>query len=602
MDAPYELSKSWVVSPIEKENNMSQAIHLETDLLVIGGGVAGSRAALDADDAGLKTLMVVKGLLGKSGCSIFAGNLNFFGAPEGEDVEEYSLDERIKRGMEFQGKYTHYLGDQEYLSNAQRFSMTEFYPWLEEHGLYLIRDEHGTIVSDQPRRTSAWAVQMGMSGTVIADLYRKLILASKTIRVLEETTVTRLLVNDGEVVGAAALDFVTSTFYIIRAKAVILATGHSNYLSERSTGTRDGSASGWVMAYEAGCRLQNLEMQWYHASDIAYPATWMRLHLYPNPMPGTTHRSQLFNSDEEMFFDSNWVGDNPVPYINQLKHVIQEVKRGKAQIDGGYYSNYRHMEPEVLENWFYQAQFTKKIGVDLSTQLMENGLTWHMNVGGVHVDGQTMESDLPGLLIAGSVGALVTGGLNNVTWDGVVAARQAEQRVRSLSDLKPLNNEQVAAEEARIYGLFRTEPAEGLLPGQVKKRIRKVMWEKHNYIKTEASMQEALDDLLRIEAEDVPRMRLQTDTKRFNYDWVDALDAVDMLEALKLEVQFCLYRKESRGAFYREDYPNTDNQNWLVHIMGRKGSDGELHLETEPVDLPYASPAETIASFFDVDY
>lgn len=583
---------------------MSQTIRLETDVLVIGGGLAGARSALSASEEGLKTIMVVKGLLGKSGCSIFAGNLNYYAAPEDEDgkAEEYPLEERIRRSMDFQAKYTHYLGDQEYLRDAQIFTLTEFYPWLERHGMYVLRDDHGTIVSDHPRRTSAWLVQMGMSGTLIMDLYRKLILARKEIQVFEETTVTRLLTNDGEVVGAAALDFVNGKFYIIRAKVVILATGHSNYLSERATGTRDGSASGWVMAYEAGCRLRNIEMQWYHASDVAYPATWMRLHLYPNPMPGTEHRSQLFNQEGEMFYDSNWMGDNPVPYIMQLKYLIKQVTAGKAQVDGGYYSNYRHVEPKVIDKWFYQAQFMNKIGVDLKTEMMENGITWHMNVGGVYANGKTMESDMPGLLIAGSVGSLVTGGLPNVTWDGIVAIRTAAERVRSMPSLKPLNEEQVAAEEARVHGLFRTEPAQGLLPGQVKKSIRRVMWEKHNYIKTEQSMQEALDGLLRIEEEELPRMRLQTDTTRYNYDWVDALDAVDMLEALKLEVQMCLFRKESRGAFYREDYPNTDNENWLVHVTSRKDANGELRIETEPVDLPYVRPKENVASFFDVDY
>jgi succinate dehydrogenase / fumarate reductase flavoprotein subunit len=164
------------------------------------------------------------------------------------------------------------------------------------------------------------------------------------------------------------------------------------------------------------------------------------------------------------------------------------------------------------------------------------------------------------------------------------------------------DDERVTAEYARVYGPFRTEPRDGLLPGQVKKRIRTAMWRHHNYIKTEETMRTALDELRRIEEEDVPRMRLQTDTTRFNYDWVDALDAVDMLRALQLEVQFCLYRQESRGAFYREDYPNTDNENWLVHVVGRKGADGDLALEKVPVDLPYARPDEAFASFFDVDY
>jgi succinate dehydrogenase/fumarate reductase flavoprotein subunit len=242
------------------------------------------------------------------------------------------------------------------------------------------------------------------------------------------------------------------------------------------------------------------------------------------------------------------------------------------------------------------------VGVDMKTEMFENGITWHMNVGGVRVDGATMSGGVPGLYIAGSVGGLVTGGLPNVMYDGVVAARSAVEWAREQGGVREANAGQAEAEAARVLGVFRTEPGEGLLPGQVKKRIRRAMWEHHNYIKSEATMARAQAELARIEAEDVPRMRLQTATRRFNYDWVDGLDALDMLQALQLEVAFSQYRKESRGAFYREDYPETNNVEWLVHVVGSKGGDGELAIERLPVDLPYARPEEQIASFFDVDY
>jgi succinate dehydrogenase/fumarate reductase flavoprotein subunit len=373
-------------------------------------------------------------------------------------------------------------------------------------------------------------------------------------------------------------------------------------MSLRATGTRDGSASGWVLAYDAGAKLQNIEMQWHHASDVAYPASWMRLHLYPNPLPGTEHRSQLFNSDGDMFFDSNWLPENPVPYIMQLKYLAKEVKAGKARLDGGFYSNFRHVEKESLENYIYQTQFAKKVGIDLSQEMYENAVTWHMNVGGVRVNGLTMESDVEGLLAAGSVAALVTGGLANSMYEGLTAAKTAGQRALEHATVPELDDEQVAEEEARVLGLLRTEPRDGLLPGQVKKRIRRAMWEHMNYVKTEASMRQAEAELDRIVDEDLPRMRVETDTRRFNYDWVEALDAADMVRALQIQVKFSLHRKESRGGFYREDYPMTDNTNWLRHLVGSRNGDGELTLDMEPVALPYAVPDEEIASFFDVDY
>ena len=586
---------------------MTGAVPLETDVLVIGGGVAGARAAYDANRAGLSVTMVIKGLLGKSGCSIFAGNLNYFappkdgtGAPPSEGVAEEE-DLRVRRTMAFLAKYTHYLGDQEYMLRASGWSQREFFDWIESRGIYILRDDDGEIVTDLPRRTQAWGVQMGMSGTVVMDMLRNLIFDTD-IRVLEQTTATRLMTRDGEVIGACALDYARGRLYAIRAGAVVLATGHSNYMSIRATGTRDGSASGWVLAYEAGAKIQNIEMQWHHASDVAFPATWMRLHLYPNPLPGTEHRSQLFNANGEMFFDSNWLPENPVPYIMQLKHLAKEVDAGRARLDGGYYTNFRHVERNSLENYIYQTQFARKVGIDLGEEMYENAVTWHMNVGGVRVNGSTMESDVPGLLAAGSVTALVTGGLANSMFEGLTAAETAQRRVESTPRLPELDANQLAAEERRVFGLLRTEPARGLLPGQVKKRIRLAMWEHMNYIKTEASMLAAQAELERIESEDLPRMRMNTDTRNFNYDWVDALDAVDMLKALQMQVRFSLHRKESRGCFFRKDHPVTDNRRWLKHLVGHREEGGELALEALPVDLPYAVPEEDFASFFDVDY
>jgi succinate dehydrogenase/fumarate reductase flavoprotein subunit len=598
------------ISKLERIHMIS-TIELETDVLILGGGAAGARAALATREAGLDTVMVVKGLLGKSGCSPFAGNLTYFYpsekgiigdkklSPEEQEEEDQA---HFLRVMEFYGRYTHYLGDQEYLKDASEWFINKFYPWLEKRGFYMMRNEKGKIISDIPYQTQAWSTQMGMSGQLLMDLLRKHVMMTN-VRLLEETSATRLLLTeDGEVAGAAALDYARGKFYIIRAKAVILATGHSNHLSLRSTGTRDGSASGWVMTYEAGGKLQDIEMQWYHASDVAYPATWMRLHMYPNPLPDTTHRNQLYNQEGEMFFDGNFFPYEPVPYILQLKYLAKEVKAGRAKFDGGYFSSYAHVEPEVLDKYMYQTQFAKKVGLDLKSEPFENAISWHMNVGGSYVDGKTMESGVPGLLIAGSVSALVTGGLPNVMYDGIVAAKTAGQLVKSTPTHKTLDAKQVSAEKSRVFGLFRTEPKDGLLPGQVKKRIRRAMWDHHGYIKTEETMQRALVELQRIEDEDLPKMRLKEDTPNFNYDWVDALDAIDMLQALKTEVKFCLHRKESRGAFYREDYPNTDNENWLIHLIGKKGEDGELEITTKPVDLPYVQPKEKFASFFDVDY
>ncbi|MCL4458898.1 MAG: FAD-binding protein [Chloroflexi bacterium] len=568
---------------------------LDADVLIIGGGAAGTKAALELHEQGLKVLMVVKGFLGRSGCSIFATNL--LATPD--ESPQAGTEEQIHRQMDFLAKYTHYLGDQEYLKQATLYNIREFFPWLEERGLYVRRMPDGTLIKNLPKGLQTWAPKMGTSGTVIMDILRKEVLR-KGIKVLEETTATSLLTNDGTVVGATALDYRNGELLIIRAKATILASGHSNYLSLRSTGTRDGSASGWVMAYRVGATLQNLEMQWYHVSDIARPRAWMRLHLYPNPLPATAERAHLHNTDGEFFFSGNMYPDNAAPYYMQLKHLYKEVQRGKARWDGGYYTSYRHIDPKVIEKFIYQSQFYKKLGYDVTRDMIECGLTYHMNVGGIRVNGQTMESGVPGLFIAGSVGALVTGGLPNVMYDGRVAARYAGERAHCLPSPE-MNSKQVQVEEARVFGQLRTEPREGYLPAQVKRQIRETMWKYMGYVKSEATLNEGLRQLQRVRTEVVPKMRLGSDTRRFNYDWVDALDVADMLEACELQMCFSLHRKESRGAFYREDYPITDNEHWLCHVLGHQ-EDGRLKIETKPVDLPYTKPKERQADFFALDY
>ena len=575
--------------------------HLQTDILIIGGGAAGAKAAIEASDAGHKITMIVKGLLGRSGCSIFAGNLNWFGKPEEDagDTAEQSDEEKLRRTIEFQANYTHYLGDQEYMRNASQFSFENFFPWLEERGLYILRKDNGEFVVDLPRATSAWGTKMGMSGQIIMDLMRKEIFR-RPIEVFEETSATALLSHDGTVTGAITLRVTDGEILVFHAKAVILATGHSNYLSLRSTGTREGAASGWALAYRAGCELKNIEMQWYHASDISAPRSWMRLHMYPNPMPATAHRTQLFNSDEEMFFDGNFYPENPVPYTMQLKQLAKQILAGKARLDGGYFTSYRHVEPEVLEKYVYQTKFLQKVGLDPTRDLVENGTTWHMNVGGVKVDGQSMDSRLPGLFIAGSVGALVTGGIANVTYDGWLAAKSAGTWVKQ-NPLGKLDDGQIRTEKRRIAGLLRIIPADGPSPAQVKKQIRTVMWEKMNYIKNAERMQEALDRIIRIRRDVAPTMRLESETTRFNYQWLEATEVFDMLDACELVIRFSMHRKESRGCFYREDFPITDNEDWLRHVVGARNN-GKLRLHEESVDLPYVQPLESRASFFDVDY
>src|SRR6476620_2323785 len=171
-------------------------------------------------------------------------------------------------------------------------------------------------------------------------------------------------------------------------------------------------------------------MQWFHASDIAAPKAWMRLHLYPNPMPVTDKTLRLYGSDRKMFFEQSMYPLVKQPYYLQLRRLYKEVQKGNARWNGGFYGGYTHIEPEIMENYSYQTQFFKHLGIDINTELIEVGTTWHLTFGGIRTNTHTFASSLAGLYAPGGVGSHGVGSITYVAYDGTIAAEQACERAR----------------------------------------------------------------------------------------------------------------------------------------------------------------------------
>ncbi len=565
---------------------------IDTDVVIIGGGAAGAHAALKAHREGVDVLLIVKGFIGRSGCSIFAGNL--------QQVNTKASPEDELKWLEVRAKYMgHYLLDQDYVKRANRFTESEFYPEMEKRGLYIRRTSDGEIVTSMGQARNFWAPNQGFSGTFVMEILRKEIL-SKEISVMQETMVTSFLTNDGVVVGITALDFAKGEFFAVRAKSVIVATGPSNYLATRSTGTREQCANGFAMAYRAGAKMQDLEMQWWHASDIAAPKAWTRLHIYPNPMPATSETVRLYNSEGKMFFEQGMYPLAMQPYFLQLKHLLKEVNNGLAKWHGGYFASYRHIDPAIMESYSYQTQFLKELGIDLSKDTIECGISWHMTLGGIQTNVETMETTLPGLYAAGGVGSHGVGTITLVSYDGTIAAAEACERAKRRENVEP-DSDQVSREEQRVLSRLRRRPEGGILPAQVKKRIREIMWEDVGYVKNETKMRGALAKLEEVRESLVPRMGLESVSRNWNYDWVDALDVEDMLDICDVSIRSAIERKESRGPFYREDFPRIDNLNWLKHTVVSR-VDGKINIQTAPVDAKHIRPANESEDFLSADY
>ena len=554
-----------------------------TEVVIVGGGAAGCYAALELNRRGIKPLIVCKGMVGKSGASLFAGNLVISGRLLG------NTEANARNTAEFLIKYhNQFLIDQDWARACGQWIENVYYAELEEAGLYLRRDDAGNVVTSPGMIRSVAANVQGNSGVPFMDLRRKQIIRAGIPR-LEETVATALLRRpDGSVGGVFCLDHLTGEYVVVAARAVIMATGYSDRLYPRSTGTREMSADGIAMAWRAGATLVNMEMQWWHTNDVAHPPTWQRMQIYPNPMLGSEKSARMVNALGEEFF--NQQQDDPLafgPYTVQLKALARQVQAGKARYEGGYYAGFDNCTAAEVETYTTYAKAFHQLGLDFPEQLLETAVTAHYRQGGIDVDTATMRASVPGLYVAGGVGGHSNGLIALATYDGKVVADGVAADLPELGDDAPA--EQDIALECRRIDALRTSSGTGMAPVQVKEKLRTLMWDKVGIEKTAANMTSALDDLAAIRRDVLPAMRIANRTRSANYEWLDAIDVINMVDACELIIRSSLERKESRGPFFRRDFPLMDNGKWLVANVLKKSSDG-MRFEQRPYALPLFKP------------
>ena len=570
---------------------------LTADAVIVGGGAAGTNAALNLKKLGFDPLLVSKGLVGKSGASIFAGNLHVAGLMLGNTESD------VHDAFDFQVRwFNHFLIDQHYVRSIGSWIPDVFYPELEEKGFYIRRDDQGSIVTSIGRVRTMGAPRQGRSGAMLMDVRRKQ-LVKQNVRMLEEAAVTTVLCgSDGKATGVVVLHIPTGEIYVVHAEAVVLACGYADRIALRSTGTREQSADGLALAFRAGAELMNLEIQWWHTSDFAYPVSWQRMHVYPNPLVGTPETARMYNSDGEMFFEQK--SEVPIsfaPYVTQQKRLIQQVMKGKARFDGGFYTSYDHIDPTVIKNFNDHNSAFEKLGLNPGSDKVETAVSWHFRQGGVNVNPYTMETRVSGLYVAGALGGHSNGSITVASYDGALVAKTLSQKLRKQKNETQARTSNVEAEIARLSALLRPMPNNGIPPMHIKNRIRKLMWNKMGPIKNGPQMHEALGELHEIREKLLPKVGLQKTTRSYNYGWMDAIDIHNMLDVCELTVHGCLRREESRGPFYREDFPFTDNDNWLVKNIISRGERG-LEFRIEPYETPFLKPEFGKRDYFEVDW
>lgn len=538
---------------------------ISSDVLIIGSGGAGARAAIEVDNAGLKALIVSKGLSFRSGCTGMAeGGYNaVFKAVDEEDTIDAHIYDTLKGGS--------YLNDSKLVDMLVNESPKRLID-LENYGALFDRQESGKINQrafggQQYRRTCFQGDRTGHE--IITALKEEI--TKRDIETLDEVMVTNLILSQDarppRVIGAVGLDLKNSDIIFLQAKSVIIATGGAGQLYPVTSNTVQKNGDGYALAWNVGANLIDMEEVQFHPTGMVAPESKKGV-LVTEAVRG--EGGILLNKNKERFMKKYSPEKMELSTRDVVaRSIYTEIIEGRGTENGGVYLDISHLDADVIEEKLETMvlQF-KDVDVDITKEPMEVAPTAHHFMGGVKIN-EKCESSIANLYAAGEAsggvhGANRLGGnaLADTQVFGKIAGENAAKAAKTV-DFEE-NPEMFKAEEDRITGLIKDGSVK---PQELKKRIKQLMWEKVSIIRNEKNLNEALKELMEME-KSLNELKVE-DKKQYNTDLQTALEVINMIQIATLVVKSAILRRESRGAHFREDYPETKDE-WKKSIVLNK--------------------------------
>jgi succinate dehydrogenase / fumarate reductase flavoprotein subunit len=549
-----------------------------SNVLVIGSGAAGLRAAIAVYEAGSEVMVVGKRLRKDAHTVLAAGGINAaLGTVDPEDSWQQHFADTLREG--------YYLADPlavEIMAREAPRAIEE----LVEYGSPFARTEAGELDqrffgAHKYRRTCYAGDYTGR-----AILYA---LADKAdslgIPVHEDRYVSRLLVQDGRCFGAFTFDIHSGERTVYLADAVVLATGGHTRLWRRSSSRRDeNTGDGMYLALEAGCRLADMELVQFHPTGMVYPEEWAGT-LVTEAVRGEGGR--LYNSSGERYmerYDPERLELSARDRVALANYT--EISQGRGSEHGGIFLDISHRAKSyILEKLprMYR-QFLEAQMLDISREPMEVAPTAHYSMGGVVVEPETHATDVAGLYAAGETttglhGANRLGG--NSLSETVIFGRRAGEAAAAFSascDVQ-LRSRQKIREADEDLSSFIHEGDEFARPLQ--RALRNTMWECCGVVRNEGKLEEGLNRLREIQA-----AAGDVDVRPTSEGYADLAHALDLRASLvsaEASLLGAIERRESRGAHNRSDYPNLDPSLRKNFVVTRSDS-GTLSISGKPVD------------------
>jgi succinate dehydrogenase / fumarate reductase flavoprotein subunit len=583
------------------------------DVLVIGAGGAGLRAAIEASAEGASVGIVCKSLLGKAHTVMAEGGIAAALA---------NVDDRDNWRVHFADT----MRGGQYLNNWRMAELhakeaPECVRELEAWGALFDRTKDGRILQrnfggHKYPRLAHVGDRTGLE--MIRTLQDHGV--HRGIAVHMECAVTNLLKDGDRVVGAFGYERERGRFVVFGAKAIVLATGGIGRAYSVTSNSWEYTGDGQALAYDAGAELIDMEFVQFHPTGMIWPPS-VRGILVTEAVRGeggvlrnsqgkrfmfddipANYKAQTADTPEEGWRYTQ--GDKEArrpPELLTRDHVarciMREVREGRGSPHGGVFLDIAWIKEKIpnaaehikkkLPSMYHQ--FKQLADIDITQEPMEIGPTTHYAMGGVRVDGDTQMSTIPGLYAAGEVAAGLHGanrlGGNSLSDLLVFGRRAGRYAARFAKEHAPGKINPTDVDAAARAALEPFDRAGGDNPYQVQHSLQTMMQDLVGIVRREGEMEKALAELARLR-ERAAKVGV-VGNREFNPGWHTALDLRNLMIVSEAIARSALDRKESRGAHFRDDFPDKDPAAGKVNTVIRSGPGGDMQLRRDTLpDLP----------------